>query len=96
MRGLEATFTVEQWELAQIEFGKRCAYCGREMKLSRDHVIPLKSGGTYTKDNIVPACKRCNSSKAAHPFSEWYRKQTFYNEEREKHVLKYLGKEIAV
>ena len=95
MRGLEATFTAEQWELAQIEFGKRCVYCGREMKLSQDHVIPLNSGGTYTKDNIVPACKRCNSSKAARPFLEWYRAQPFYNEEREKHVLEYIGKEIS-
>lgn len=95
-RGLEATFTPEQWEACKIEFRNVCAYCGRAIKLSQDHVVPVVAGGTYTVGNIVPACKRCNSSKSAYPFTEWYRKQTFYNEERERHVLKYLGKEIAV
>lgn len=44
-----------------------CQYCGRgplPMKaLSYDHVIPRASGGKTTFENIVTACKTCNSVK---------------------------------
>lgn len=39
-----------------------CQYCGRTAE-NVDHVIPRSRGGTHTWDNVVAACKRCNSVK---------------------------------
>ncbi len=52
--------------------GDTCRYCGRQVKWSDrrgqlggtyDHVIPVKSGGKSTLDNLVVACRACNSRK---------------------------------
>jgi hypothetical protein len=41
-----------------------CHYCKTdEKKLTIDHKVPFSRGGEHTKDNIVPACGPCNSSK---------------------------------
>ena len=65
-RMLEArgSFTAEEWELRKQEFDYRCVYCGsKRRKLTADHWIPLSKEGTNYIDNIVPACKKCNSHK---------------------------------
>jgi 5-methylcytosine-specific restriction endonuclease McrA len=43
-----------------------CVYCGdsNQRTLTLDHVIPQSKGGRNTWDNLVTACKRCNSEKA--------------------------------
>ena len=46
----------------------RCMYCGGKFSysmLSRDHVVPLSSGGEDTWTNVVTACRRCNNAKGA-------------------------------
>lgn len=92
-KGLPHTFTEEEWIAAKNEFGQSCAYCGIKTALAQDHFIPLSKGGGYTRDNIVPACRKCNSSKNDSMFSDWYRTQVYYNEERERHILEYLGRQ---
>ena len=92
IRSLDSTLTVGDWLLAVEEFGNKCAYCGKALKLEQDHFVPVSKGGGYTKDNIVPACKHCNSSKHNSAFGEWYHSQPFYSAKREKHILQYLGK----
>lgn len=62
-RGSEGIHTESEWLELKNEYGQRCAYCGRMTELTRDHIVPLKAGGTNSIDNIVPACKPCNSSK---------------------------------
>ncbi len=42
--------------------GGRCQYCGKKAE-SIDHVIPRSRGGEHTWENVVAACRRCNSAK---------------------------------
>ncbi len=43
--------------------GQKCQYCGSSKDLTLDHVIPKSKGGKSTWNNLVAACKRCNSLK---------------------------------
>lgn len=44
--------------------GFRCQYCGcREAELTLDHVIPKSRGGEESWENLVTACKPCNTKK---------------------------------
>ena len=42
-----------------------CTYCGNSNleELSMDHIFPKSKGGEDTADNLIWACKSCNSSK---------------------------------
>jgi 5-methylcytosine-specific restriction endonuclease McrA len=46
--------------------GYACVYCGCDNRktLTLDHVIPQSKGGKDAWDNLVTACKRCNSEKS--------------------------------
>ena len=48
-----------------------CCYCGSREHLSVDHLIPTKRGGENSGDNLVWACRSCNSSKGANDALEW-------------------------
>jgi len=47
----------------------RCQYCGAAAE-NLDHVIPKSRGGTHTWDNVVAACRRCNSKKENRSFQD--------------------------
>jgi len=40
----------------------QCQYCGAPAE-NVDHVVPRSRGGTHTWDNVVAACKACNTRK---------------------------------
>ena len=40
----------------------RCQYCGSAAE-NLDHVIPRSKGGPHTWENVVAACRRCNTRK---------------------------------
>ncbi len=40
----------------------KCQYCGHPAE-NLDHVVPRSRGGTHTWENVVAACRRCNSRK---------------------------------
>jgi len=42
--------------------GHRCQYCGSSAE-SIDHVVPRSRGGLHAWDNVVAACRRCNTRK---------------------------------
>lgn len=44
----------------------RCSYCERPA-VSWDHVEPRARGGGSESDNLVPACRACNSTKGMLP-----------------------------
>lgn len=50
--------------------GRSCAYCSAPAT-TLDHVVPLVRGGTNYEGNLVPCCRRCNSSKAGRTIIEW-------------------------
>ena len=53
------------------KYGGKCAYCGKPMEwtahkpdsFTLDHITPRAEGGTYTMDNLLPACNQCNYMK---------------------------------
>jgi 5-methylcytosine-specific restriction endonuclease McrA len=42
--------------------GHRCQYCGASAE-NIDHVVPRSKGGTHSWDNVVAACRPCNTRK---------------------------------
>lgn len=40
----------------------KCQYCGHQAE-SIDHVLPRSRGGLHVWENVVAACRRCNSRK---------------------------------
>ena len=91
---LPSTFTIEQWEQVKLYFDNKCCYCGKELPLQQEHFIPVNSSGGYTRENIICACKSCNSSKSDINFFEWYPAHKFYNKEREDKILKYINNNL--
>ena len=53
-----------------------CAYCGKILvtpkEVTIDHIFPRIKGGTNEMENIVFACKNCNSSKGDKDMFGWY------------------------
>lgn len=63
---VENTLTTQEWEAVVQSFGGRCVYCGSgSKKITMDHIQPISKGGAHSKENVVPACKSCNSRKGA-------------------------------
>ena len=58
-------------ERLKMVLPRACCYCGARERLSVDHLIPTMRGGENVGDNLVWACRSCNSSKCAHDALEW-------------------------
>lgn len=57
------SFTAKEWTALLTQYDEVCAYCGAQGPLTADHRIPLSRGGRNVIENIIPACKSCNSRK---------------------------------
>lgn len=67
--------TPVQWAEIKQAWGG-CAYCGSiGVPLQKDCVVPISRGGRYTIDNVVPACRSCNTSKCDHEVTGWLRRK---------------------
>ena len=74
MERVEHDLSGEQWTALKLAWG--LAYCGEADKLlQRDCVLALSRGGRYTLDNIVPACRSCNTSKCNFEVTGWLRRK---------------------
>ena len=40
-------------------------YCGTKSDLTVDHVIPTSQGGSWSWENLVTACNKCNCKKGS-------------------------------
>jgi 5-methylcytosine-specific restriction endonuclease McrA len=57
--------TAAEWLSILTYFGHACAYCLCQCEnLTMDHIEPLSRGGAHAAENIVPACRPCNSRKS--------------------------------
>lgn len=67
-------------------FDNCCAYCGSTVDIQIEHVVPISMGGLHHINNVLPACRACNYSKAAQPLEQWYRSQPFFDPNRLKQI----------
>ena len=75
MARVEHDLTDAQWAALRAAWAG-CAYCGAAGgALQRDCVLPLSRGGRYTLDNVVPACRSCNTSKCNDEVTSWLRRK---------------------
>lgn len=89
--GGESKLTEKQWEFAIKYFGHKCCYCGEYMNNpTKDHIKPLNSGGELSRDNIIPCCSRCNSSKKDNEMVSWYQAQGYYDPARLQKIYDYI------
>lgn len=62
-------------EKVKLNYPQACCYCGKMDALTIDHLIPkIKSGPDYS-DNLVWACRSCNSSKRDRDLLDWCRRK---------------------
>ncbi len=58
------------WEMLQVAFDGRCAYCGGVGVLSVDHIVPISKNGTNKLSNLAPVCFPCNTRKRDHDLTD--------------------------
>lgn len=63
--------SVEQWAALVADHANLCVYCARPLRLTMEHVDPIRHVGAHDIENVVPACQRCNASKHDTPLLIW-------------------------
>lgn len=62
--GLSSNGYTKHSDTVMTRDGHACVYCGSKDKLCIDHAYPVDLGGNDDIENLVCACKSCNSGKA--------------------------------
>jgi hypothetical protein len=63
--------TIFDDEKNKFKNGQICNYCGSSDNLGFDHIFPQKFGGLDHGENLILACRTCNSSKGKKDLMEW-------------------------
>jgi hypothetical protein len=63
--------TIFDDEKIKLQTGQLCNYCGSPDNLALDHIFPQKYGGKDNAENLIYACRSCNSSKGKKDLMEW-------------------------
>ena len=71
MSGRMSMRSLYQDERLKMTMPQACYYCGSLDDLAVDHLIPRIKGGADESDNLIWACRRCNSSKQGRDMIEW-------------------------
>ena len=72
----------------------KCGYCGDEAT-SLDHIIPRFKSGSSNRNNLVPACRRCNTAKASTKMEEWYQQQEFFTQAKMDSIKSWMNQEVV-
>ena len=72
-RGTMNTGSLVEDDRLKMVLPQACSYCGGRDNLSVDHLIARASGGLESGDNIVWACRDCNSAKGSADLLTWMR-----------------------
>ena len=59
----------------------KCGYC-EDVATSLDHIVPRFKSGSSNRNNLIPACRRCNTNKASSKMEDWYEQQDFFTQAR--------------
>jgi hypothetical protein len=65
-------------EKVKLLSGTKCSYCGSTENLALDHIFAKKLGGKDAGDNLIYACRSCNSSKGKKDMMEWMSDQNSF------------------
>lgn len=97
VRGMEEPdFTLQDWKDSMLHFKGGCAFCSKPEgrakadKMDRDHIVALARGGKTVRNNIAPACKKCNRGRGAREWRAWFREQDFWDPEREARIQNWI------
>ncbi len=71
MEGTMNMRTIFDDEKIKLQRGQICNYCGSTEKLALDHIFPQRYGGKDNAENLIFACRTCNSSKGKKDLMEW-------------------------
>ena len=85
--------TLAGYELKEYllqKWGRKCAYCDKNLPLQVEHIIPRGRGGTNRVSNLTLACEDCNQKKGKLTAAE------FGHPEVQKHALTPLKDAAAV
>jgi hypothetical protein len=63
--------TIFDDEKIKLRTGQICNYCGSKEKLALDHIFAQKYGEKDDGENLIFACRSCNSSKGKKDLMEW-------------------------
>jgi len=69
--GIKSTLPPLEWKEIVEKHNFLCYMCGIKLSIipklentvTLDHILPLSRGGDNSKENVLPACWRCNNSK---------------------------------
>lgn len=62
-------------ERSKLKSARVCSYCGSDRDLAIDHLMPSIRGGPNLADNLILACRTCNSSKSSQDLMAWMAKR---------------------
>ena len=71
----------------------KCAYCGQPAT-SLDHIIPRFKSGSSNRNNLIPACQRCNSNKGSMDMETWYKQQSYFCAYRMENINAWINQEV--
>ena len=76
------------------EWDHACAYCTKPAD-TLDHVLARLKGGLTVRENLVPACRRCNGAKGATDWREWFAAQDWHCSDRAARIDGWIGGGLA-
>ncbi len=68
---IEWSTSIREW-IHERENPDQCIYCGKQDRLTVEHMIPQSRGGPDHPDNAVWVCSECNTKKGDKRLYEFY------------------------